>query len=323
MSKGTLVQRIAAVIALVFALPVAAQTYPSKPVQIIAPTNVGSGPDLLARLIAAKLSERWGQQVLVVNRMGAGTMVGTAEVARSAPDGYSLVVVPDAFANNPALIKLPFDPVKDLVPVTQVALGAMVLCVHPAVPAKSVAEFVDYVKRNPGKVNYGSAGNGSTHHMMMAMFAHLAGLNMVHVPYGGGPGPMQNDLLEGRLSAAFLASNGAIPLVSAGRLRPLGVAGEKRMSYWPEVPTFVEQGYRTFDLELWYGILAPGGTPRPIVDKIYDDVAWALGLPDVRERLNKIGMEPAPMAPDAFTRFVHGEIARKKKLVQDAGIKAE
>ncbi len=135
----------------------------------------------------------------------------------------------------------------------------MVLCVHPSMPVKSVAEFVDYVKKNPKKVAYGSAGNGTTHHMFMAMFAHLAGLEMVHVPYGGGPGQMQNDLIEGRLNAAFLASNGAIPLVGAGRLRALAVAGEKRMSYWPEVPTFAEQGYPAFDLELWYGLLAPGG----------------------------------------------------------------
>jgi tripartite-type tricarboxylate transporter receptor subunit TctC len=299
------------------------QTYPSKPVQIIAPTNVGSGPDLLARLLAVKLSERWGQQVLVVNRMGATTMVGTAEAARADPDGYTLVLVPDAYSANAALIKLPFDPIKDLAPVAQVALGAMVLCVHPSVPAKTVAEFVDYAKRNPGKLNYGSAGNGSTHHMMMATFAHLADLTMVHVPYGGGPGKMQNDLVEGRLSAAFLASNGAIPLVSAGRLRALGVAGEKRLPYWPELPTIAEQGFTAFDPELWYGLLAPGATPRPVVDKIYADVAWALALPDLRERLNKMGMEPAPMAPDAFTRFIHEDIARKKKLVQDIGIKTD
>jgi tripartite-type tricarboxylate transporter receptor subunit TctC len=159
--------------------------------------------------------------------------------------------------------------------------------------------------------------------MFMAKFAHLAGLDMVHVPYGGGPGQMQNDLIEGRLNAAFLASNGAIPLVAGNRLRALAVGSEKRMSYWPEVPTFAEQGYPAFDLELWYGLLAAGGTPRPIVDKIAADVAWALGQSDVRDRLHKMGMEPAPMGPDAFTRYVHGELERKKKLAQDAGIKAE
>jgi tripartite-type tricarboxylate transporter receptor subunit TctC len=300
-----------------------AQTYPVKPVTIIAPTNVGSGPDLLARMIGAKLAERWNQQVIIVNKLGAGTMIGTAEVAKSAPDGYSLVLVPDAFANIPALLKVPFDPVKDLAPVTQVALGAMVLCVHPSMPVKTVGEFVDYVKQNPKKVAYGSAGNGTTHHMFMAKFAYLAGLDMVHVPYGGGPGQMQNDLIEGRLNAAFLASNGAIPLVNAGRLRALAVGSEKRMSYWPEVPTFAERGYPAFDLELWYGLLAPGGTPRPVLDKIAADVTWALGQADVRERLSRMGMEAAPNGPDAFTKFVHGELERKKKLAADAGIKAE
>jgi tripartite-type tricarboxylate transporter receptor subunit TctC len=300
-----------------------AQTFPTKPVTIIAPTNVGSGPDLLARMVGAKLAERWNQQVIILNKLGAGTMIGTAEVARAAPDGYTMVLVPDAFANIPALLKVPFDPVKDIQPVSQVALGAMVLSVHPSMPVKTVAEFVDYVKKNPKKVAYGSAGNGTTHHMFMAKFAHIAGLDMVHVPYGGGPGQMQNDLVEGRLNAAFLASNGAIPLVNANRLRALAVGSEKRMSYWPEVPTFAERGYPAFDLELWYGLLAPGGTPRPILDKIAADVAWALGQPDVRERLSKLGMEPAPTGPEVFTRFVHGELERKKKLAQDAGIKAE
>lgn len=306
-----------------FVASAGAQGFPTKPVTIVAPTNVGSGPDLLARIVGAKLAERWSQQVIIVNKTGAGTMIGTAEVARSAPDGYNLVLVPDAFANIPALLKVPYDPVKDFAPVTQVALGAMVLCVHPSMPVKTVAEFADYVKKNPRKVNYGSAGNGTTHHMFMAKFAHIAGLDMTHVPYGGGPGKMQNDLVEGRLNAAFLASNGAIPLAGGGRLRALAVGSEKRMSYWPEIPTFAEEGYPAFDLELWYGILAAGGTPRPILDKIHADVTWALGLPDVRERLSRLGMEPAPMAPDAFARFVQGEIARKRKLVQDAGIKAE
>lgn len=301
----------------------AAQTFPTRPVTIIAPTNVGSGPDLLARMVGAKLAERWNQQVIILNKLGAGTMIGTAEAAKSAPDGYTLVLVPDAFANIPALLKVPFDPVKDIAPVTQVARGAMVLSVHPSLPVKTVAEFVNYAKKNPGKVSYGSAGNGSTHHMFMAKFAHIAGLDMVHVPYGTGPGGMQNDLVAGRLNAAFLASNGAIPLVSADRLRALAVGSEKRMSYWPEIPTFAERGYPAFDLELWYGLLAPGGTPPPVLDKIAADVAWALGQADVRDRLSKIGMEAAPMAPDAFTRFVHAELERKKKLVQDAGIKAQ
>lgn len=315
---------LAAMAGLLVTVSAAAQQYPAKQVTIVVPTNPGSGPDLLARLLAQKLPERWGQPVVVVNKPGAGNVIGIAEVAQAAPDGYTMALSPDAFSNNPALLpKLPYDPLKDLTPVAQVAVSGMVLVVLPSMPVNNVAEFVEYVKKNPGKFSYGSAGNGSTHHMMMAIFAHQTGLQMVHVPYGGGPGKMQTDLLGGRLEAAFLAANAAKQFVTSGQLRALGVAGTKRMPYWPEVPTFAEQGFAAFDLELWYGILVPGGTPRPIVDKIHSDVAWALQLPDFRESLNKIGMEAAPLGPDAFTKFVHGEIARKKKLVQDAGIKAE
>ena len=313
----------AALAGLAFGAPAAAQNFPTAPVTLIVPTNPGSGPDLLARLLAQKLPERWGQPVTVINKPGAANVIGISEVAKAAPDGYTLAVSPDAFSNNPALMKLPYDPLKDLVPVAQVAVSGMVLVVHPSIPVNTVPEFVDYVRRNPGKLSYGSAGNGSTHHMMMAVFAYGAGLTMLHVPYGGGPGKMQTDLLGGRLDAAFLAANAARQFVTSGQLRALGVAGVNRMSYWPDVPTFAEQGFAAFDLELWYGILAPGGTPRPIQEKIYTDVAWVLAQPEMRASLNKIGMEPAPTSPEVFTKFVHGEIARKKKLVQDAGIKAE
>jgi len=306
-----------------FAGTALAQTFPTRSVTIVVPTNPGSGPDLLARLLAQKLPERWNQTVTVVNKPGAGNVIGINEVAKAPADGYTLALSPDAFSNNPALVKLPYDPLKDLVPVAQVAISGMVLLVHPSVPVNNVAEFVEFVKRNPGKLSYGSAGNGSTHHMMMAVFAHGTGLQMVHVPYGGGPGKMQTDLLGGRLDAAFLAANAAKQFVTAGQLRALGVAGTKRMTYWPEIPTFAEQGFGAFDLELWYGILAPGGTPRPVIEKIHNDVAWVLAQPEMRESLNKIGMEPAPLGPDAFTKFVHGEIVRKKQLVQEAGIKAE
>lgn len=300
-----------------------AQQFPTKPVTIIAPTNAGAGPDFLARQLSQKLQERWGQSVTVINRPGAGSVIGISEAARAAPDGHTLVVVTDAFANNAAIIKLPYDPVKDLQPVSQIAIGGMILCVHPSVPVKTLPEFIDYVKRNPGKLTYGSAGIGTTHHMMMAVFAHNAGLNMVHAPYGGGPGKMQTDLISGRLETAFVAANAAKQFVESGQLRAIAVATSKRMAYWPEVPTFAEQGFDKFDLELWYGLFAPGGTPRAITDRIAADVAWALGLPETKASLNKFGMEAAPTTIDGFTRFVHGEIAQKKKVVESAGIKAE
>ncbi len=300
-----------------------AQQFPTKPVTIIAPTNPGAGPDLLARALALKLQERWGQTVTVINRPGAGSVIGISEASRAAPDGHTLVVATDAFANNAAILKLPYDPLKDLRPVSQIAIGGMVLCVHPSLPVKTVSEFVDYVKRNPGKLTYGSAGIGTTHHMMMAVLAHAAGLDMVHAPYGGGPGKMQTDLISGRLQTAFVAANAAKQFVETGQLRPLAVATARRMSYWPEVPTFSERGFDSFDLELWYGLLVPGATPTAVTEKISADVAWALGSPDTKARLNSFGMEAAPTSADVFTRFVHAEIARKKKVVESAGIKAE
>jgi len=313
----------ALVISLACAGAASAQQFPTKPVTIIAPTNPGAGPDFLARQLAQKLQERWGQTVTVLNRPGAGSVIGISEAARAVPDGHTLVVATDAFSNNAAMLKLPYDPVKDLQPVGQIAIGGMVLCVHPSLPVKTLAEFVAYVKAHPGKLTYGSAGIGTTHHMMMAVFAHGAGLNMVHAPYGGGPGKMQTDLISGRLETAFVVANAAKQFVESGQLRALAVATSKRMSYWPEVPTFAEQGFGNFDLELWYGLLAAGATPRPIVDKISADLAWALSQPDTKASLSRFGVEAAPTSAGMFTRFVHGEIERKKKLVESAGIKAE
>ncbi len=314
---------LALLVAVGFAGAAQAQQFPTRPVTIIAPTNPGAGPDFLARLLSQKLQERWGQPVTVINKAGAGSVIGIAEVARSAPDGYTLVVATDAFANNAALMKLPYDPLKDFQPVGQISIGGMILCVHPSLPVKTLAEFVEYVKRNPGKLTYGSAGIGTTHHIMMALFAHAAGLDIVHAPYGGGPGKMQTDLISGRLETAFVAASAAKQFVELGQLRPLAVATKTRMSYWPEVPTFSEQGFTTFDPELWYGLLAPAATPAAVIDKISSDMAWALASPDVKTSLNKFGMESAYLSPDAFTRFIHGEVDRKKKMVQSAGIKGE
>lgn len=302
----------------------AAQTFPTKPVRIIAPTTVGSGPDLIARVLGQKLAERWGQQVVVENKVGATTMLGTAEVAKSPGDGYNLVVVPDAYSSNPALLKpFPFDPIKDIAPVAQIAIGGMVLVVHPSLPSRTVAEFVALAKSRPGKMNYGSAGTGSTHHMMMELFKHVAGIDLVHVPYSKGPGPMVIDLLEGRLSAAFVASNAALAHVPAGKMRALGSAGDKRLSYAQDIPTVTESGYRAFNIELWYGLMAAGTTPPELQQRIYTDVAAVLALAEVRERLLKLGMETAPLPPGPFAEMVRNDIARRAKLVQDVGIKAD
>ena len=301
-----------------------AQSYPTRTVRIIAPTTAGSGPDLIARVLGQKLAERWGQQVVVENKVGATTMLGTAEVAKSPGDGYNLVVVPDAYSSNPSLLKpFPFDPIKDIAPVAQLAIGGMVLVVHPSLASRTVAEFVALAKSQPGKMNYGSAGTGSTHHMMMELFKSVAGIDLLHVPYSKGPGPMVIDLLEGRLSAAFIASNAAMVHVPTGRVRALGSAGDKRLSYAQDIPTVAESGYRAFNIELWYGLMAAGTTPPELQQRIYTDVAAVLALPDVRERLLKLGIEAAPLPPGPFAEMVRADIARRAKLVQEVGIKAD
>jgi tripartite-type tricarboxylate transporter receptor subunit TctC len=277
--------------------PSGAQQYPTRAVRMIVPTTPGSGPDLLARQLGLKLSERWGQPVVVENKPGATGVVATDQVAKAPPDGYMLVLVPNAYSSNPSLYNpFPFDPLHDLVPVAQVALGDMVLVVPPTSPAKTFAEFVALAKSEPGKLNYGSAGNGSTHHMTMELLKYVAGLDVVHVPYRG-PGPIMPDLLNGRLSVAFVTAN--------------------------VVPTVGESGYKSFDPHLWYGILAPGNTPAEIVRKIYTDVTAILETAEIKDALRKQGLEAAPMAPAPFAAMIRDDIAVYAKLIKDAGIKAD
>lgn len=309
---------------LLAASPVSAQTYPTRAVRVIVPTSVGSGPDLIARVLGPKLSERWGQSVVIENKPGGGTVVGIAEAARSPGDGYTLVIVTDAFSSNPYLVKpYPFDPVKDIAPVIQIALGGMALAVNPSVPATTVAEFVAWAKKNPGKINFGSAGTGTTHHMMMEMFKRVAGIDLVHIPYPKGPGPMVIDLLEGRVSVAFVAANNVLTYVPTGKLRALGVAGDKRLSYAPDIPTVAETGYKAFNIELWYGLMAPGTTPPELVRKISADAAEVLAQGDVRERLLKMGIEAQPLGPAPFVEKLREDMANRAKLIREAGIKAE
>jgi tripartite-type tricarboxylate transporter receptor subunit TctC len=301
-----------------------AQSYPTRPVKVVVPSSIGSGPDLLARTVGAKLAERWGQPVVVENRPGASTIIGNDLVAKSPPDGYTLSVTPHSFAITPALYRsIPYDPLKDLVPVSNIAIASMVLVVNPSVPAQNLAEYVKYVKGNAGKLNYGSAGAGTTHHIMMELFKYVAGLDIVHVPYKG-PGPITPDLLNGQLTGgAFIALHTAVPLIKAGKLRPLAVAGDKRSTIAPDIPTVAESGYRAFDPELWYGVLAPAGTPPELVRKISADVAAALASPDVAEALGKQGFVPSPSSPEGLGQVIRSDIARYKKLVADTGMKAE
>ena len=309
---------------LVLATQALAQSFPDRPVKLVVPSSAGSGPDVLARTVGNKLSERWGQPVVIENKPGASTIIGNDFVAKSAPDGYTLSVTPHSVAITPALYKnIPYDPLKDLVPISNVAVASMVLVVNPSFPAATLAEYVNQVKAQPGKLSYGSAGAGTTHHIMMELFKYVAGLDIVHVPYKG-PGPITPDLLNGQLTGgAFIALHTALPLIKAGKLRALAVAGDKRSTIAPDIPTVAELGVKAFDPELWYGVRAPAGVSPDVVRKLNADFRAVLSSPDVIQALGGQGFVASPTSPEALGEIIRSDVTRYKKLVADTGMKAE
>ena len=312
------------VVALSLSTQALAQAFPDRPVKLVVPSSAGSGPDVLARTVGNKLSERWGQPVVIENKPGASTIIGNDFVAKAAPDGYTLSVTPHSVAITPALYKsIPYDPLKDLIPVSNVAVASMVLVVNPSFPATTLAEYVSQVKAQPGKLSYGSAGAGTTHHIMMELFKYVAGLDIVHVPYKG-PGPITPDLLNGQLTGgAFIALHTALPLIKAGKLRALAVAGDKRSTIAPDIPTVAERGFKAFDPELWYGVLAPAGVPPDVVRKLNADLRAVLTSPDVIQALGGQGFVATPTSPEELGEIIRSDITRYKKLVADTGMKAE
>lgn len=301
-----------------------AADYPIRPIRFMVGTAPGGGTDFMARLVGQKLTEAWGQPVVVDNRTGATGLIAMEIVAKAAPDGYTLSVTPHSVAITPALYKsIPYDPLKDLVPVSNVAVASMVLVVNPSFPATTLAEYVSQVKAQPGKLSYGSAGAGTTHHIMMELFKYVAGLDIVHVPYKG-PGPITPDLLNGQLTGgAFIALHTALPLIKAGKLRALAVAGDKRSTIAPDIPTVAERGFKAFDPELWYGVLAPAGVPPDVLRKLNADLRAVLSSPDVIQALGGQGFVATPTSPEELGEIIRSDITRYKKLVADTGMKAE
>jgi tripartite-type tricarboxylate transporter receptor subunit TctC len=308
--------------AMVLAGNALAQAYPSKTVHLIDGFSPGGSTDIVGRLIAQKLSESFGQPVLVENRPGATGTVAAEMVAKSAPDGHVMLIVPLTFTVSPSLYKLPYDPVKDLAPVTLVASAPLMLAVHPSVPVKSVAELIAYAKANPGKLHFGSGGVGSTPHLAGEMLKGMAGIDATHVPYKGG-GPALADLASGQIQ--FMVENipSTAPYVTSGRLRALAVTDLKRSPVLPDVPTLDESGVKGYQIIGWNGLFLPAGTPPAIVDKLHAEVAKALAQADVKERLAKMGFEGVGDTPQHFAAFVQGEIAKWAKVVKDANIKIE
>ena len=300
-----------------------AQTYPSKPIRMIVPFAPGGGTDILARIIGQQLADAWGQAVNVENRAGASGNVGTELVARSVPDGHTLVMAINTHAVNASLYsKLPFDPVKDFAPVILTATTANILVVHPSVPANSVQALIALAKAQPGRLNYASGGSGTTSHLAAELFKTMAGVDMVHVPYKGG-GAAYTDLLAGQVQLYFVGIPGTVQYLKAGRLRALGVTTPRRSPAAPEVPTIAESGLPGFSATTWWGILAPAGTPPPIIARIDSEVARILKAPEVRARLDAQGFEPVASTPESFGAFMRSEIELWAKAVKASGARAE
>ena len=312
-------------LATVAAVPfAAAQAYPAKPIRLVVPFPPGGPLDVIARTIGQKATEDWGQPVIVDNRPGAGGDIGADIVAKSAPDGYTIVMgALSTHAVNVTLYgNLPYDPIKDFAPIGLVAITPNVLVLNPNVPATSVQELIRYAKANPGKLSFGSGSNGSAGHLAGELFKVDAGVDMVHVPYKGGAPAMQ-DLLAGQIQLMFDNLANSMPQVKAGKLKALAVTTAKRSSLVPDLPTLTEAGVPNFDIYTWFGLLAPAGTPKDIIAKWNAELVKILGTPEVKERLLAQGAEPAPGTPEQFAALIKSEIPKYAKIVKDSGAKVD
>ena len=304
------------------AYPAWAQAFPSRPIKLIAPWPVGGAIDALCRALGAKLGDRLGQPVVTENRPGAGSMLGVTAGARATPDGYTLVMAgSSSLAIGPTIYKkLPFDPVKDLIPIALVARIPMVLVVHPSLPVKSVADLLSYAKENPGKLNFGSGGPGSAHHLVTEMFRGMAGIELTHIPYNGSA-PAMNDVVAGHIQMLFSDPLPAPPQIKAGTVRALGVSSIQRWEILPDLPTIAESGVPQFDAVPWGLLAAPAGTPKEIVAKLAAEFKAVGKLPEIQEQIAKLGMVLVDSPPpEELQRFIDSEIERWGKVVRSAGL---
>lgn len=300
----------------------AAEKYPSRPIRMVVPYAPGGNTDVLARMIAQRLSQAMGQQVVVDNRPGGNTLIGTGLVANAAADGYTIMLTTLTFAVVPSLYKkLPFDARRDFTPITLAVTLPNVLVIHPSVSAKSVKELIAHAKANPGKLNYASTGSGTSPHLSMELLKTMAGVDLVHIPYKGG-GPALIDLVAGQVSAQFIGLPVALPHIKSGRLRALGVTSAKRAAAAADIPTIAET-LKGYELNPWFGVLGPGGMPKPLVQQLQREIARVLQAPDMKEHLASIGAEAVGNTPEQFSAYITSEIAKYMKLVKTAGIRIE
>ena len=313
-----------AVVATAFSAGALAQTdYPGKPVRFIVGQAPGGATDIIARLVGSKMHEALGQNVIVENRTGAAGSIGAASVAKSPPDGYTILVVSSSYAINPSLYSnLPFDPQKDLATVSLLAEAPFLLVVHPSVPAKSVKDLIALAKTKPGTLTYGSGGTGSSGHLAGALFEMGSRVNLTHIPYKGA-GQALVDVVAGQITFMFASVLSATPQIKQGRLRVLGVTSSKRSRALPQVPTIAEAGVPGYATTTWYGLLAPAGTRQPVIDRLSAAAHKAVTSPELRDRMLSDGAEPIGSSPAEFQKHIATEMAKWRKVVQSAGVKAE
>ncbi|MEP6609979.1 MAG: tripartite tricarboxylate transporter substrate binding protein [Burkholderiaceae bacterium] len=321
--KSATLREIAALAFLAFfADAAAAQSYPNKPVRFIVPFGPGGPGDAVGRMIGRKLTETLGQPVVIDNRSGATTIIGTELVARSPPDGYTLLLISTTHAVNPSLFqKLPYDPIKDFAPVTMITYTPFMLVIHPSIAANSVPELVSLARSKPGQLNYGSSGNGSSIHLTTELFKTAAKIEMTHVPYKGS-GPAFIDLIGGQVQVLFSSTVSSLPHVKSGKVRGLAITSPKRAAALPAVPT-VAEFYPGFESSSWFGLLVPAKTPRPIIERLLADTRAALNSSDVSQSLISQGAEPAGNSPAEFGAYFDTEIKKWRSVIKAAGIKLE
>ena len=300
-----------------------AQDYPARTVKIIVPYGVGGSADVYGRFLAAKLSEALGQPFVIENRPGGGAVIGTDAVAKSAPDGYTLLVMSNTHTVNETLIpKKPYDLMKDLAPVTGINSQDLLLVANPKVKAKNLKEFIAYAKKNPGKLNYASSGPGTPYHMAGELFKHMAGLDIVHIPHKGSD-QARTAVLGGQVDIMFDAISTSIAQVNAGRLKALGTTGKDRSPVTPKIPTISQAGVPGYEATIWLGLMAPAGTPGPVIDKLSSAVNKIINSPEVKQNWAKQGAVPMGMKPAEFEKFMRADIQKWAKLVKETGMKVQ
>lgn len=300
----------------------AQSAYPTKPIRFIVGNAPGGSTDILARLFGQKLSESLGQPVIIDNRPGANSIVGTDALAKSPPDGYTIMVVNVSHVINPLVSKLPFDTIKDFAPISGLTVSLYVLTINPSVPANTLQEFIAYAKSKPGQLNYASSGIGSGVHLATETLSNIVGIKMQHIPYKGAA-PALTDLVGGQVQMYMATTLSTLPFIKTGKIRPLAISGTARVAVLPQVPTFAEAGVPGFDVKNWFGVLAPAGTPKPIVDRLAAEITKIMDMPSTLATFASQGVEPFKMTPEQFSALMKSDMARYAKIAKAANIRPE